>query len=85
MRVAELGEAKGTPTVPAYVSVLSDEGEFRAVDTLVSLENAQRIGMTREQMKELGWEAGTKVGVTLMEQRPEAKKKPAKRGKKVAS
>lgn len=84
-RKAELGEAKAAPSVPAYVSVLSDEGEFRAVDTLVSLESAKRVGMAREQMKELGWEPGMQVGVTVFDQKPPAKKQSGKRGKKVAS
>lgn len=85
-RTAELGEAKGVPTVPAYVSLLNEDGEFRAVDTKITVDGAKRIGMDREQMKELGWDVGTKVGVTVMEEKPEPKKKkPAARGKKVAS
>lgn len=66
-----------------FVSVLDAEGNFRAIDTVLSLDGKGRVQVPKETMSELEWKTGMSVGVTELER---ASPKPivkAGRGKKV--
>jgi arginine N-succinyltransferase len=91
-RYADLAEAKAVGSTPIYVSVLGDDGEFRAVETEAVIEGKERGGISRELMKAMGWKAGMRVGVTVLEKKKgvvkpvavETKRAPGK-GRKVKS
>lgn len=50
-----------------YVSQLTTEGEFRAVETEFGLDARGRIALPKPVMSELGWEPGSAVGVTPLD------------------
>lgn len=77
-----LAAAAGAPTHFGFVSVLTEEGEFRAVQTELSMEGRGKVGIPKGTMQALGWEAGIEVGVTPLEAlAPAPKPRRAKSGK----
>src|SRR5207253_5166959 len=50
-----------------FVSHLSAEGEFRAVQTEMMVDGKGKVGIGREVMSALGWQPGMEVGVTALE------------------
>lgn len=67
---AELSAAAASScTDHAFVSVLGEDGDFRAVEADVCLDGKRGLGMPKQLMAELGWEAGMTVGVTPIAER----------------
>ncbi len=62
-RRATLGPAAEGGDQEGLVSTLSDDGEFRGVQTLISGTGAT-VGIPTSVMEALGWEAGQAIGVT---------------------
>jgi arginine N-succinyltransferase len=53
-------------TVPAIVSTLSNEGDFRAVEAMLEWNGRGPAGVTRQTMQSLHASAGAAVGITPM-------------------
>jgi arginine N-succinyltransferase len=53
-------------THSGFVSVLNDDGEFRAIATPFALDG-KHISIPRAVMGELGWSAGLELGVSVLE------------------
>jgi arginine N-succinyltransferase len=76
---AELSAAAaGSCTDHAFVSILGEDGDFRAIEADVCLDGKRGLGMPKPLLAELGWEPGMTVGIT-----PIAERKPASRPVKV--
>jgi arginine N-succinyltransferase len=86
-RAGELGPGINAHEASArgLVSLLSPDGEFRAVD-VPYVEERGRISIPKQVMHDLGWERGQAVGLTPLDdlQPKKAERKPVK-GKKVRS
>lgn len=86
-REAELGPAidPDDATGRALVSALSNDGEFRAIDTLYVAARGE-VSIPKAGMSELGWTKGTAVGFTPLEgtsARPSKSQGAPKRRRKV--
>jgi arginine N-succinyltransferase len=67
-----LGEAVSASTcrLSGFVSVLTEDGDFRAVETVYTTDKAGRVRLPSEAMKVLQVQAGAKVGVTQLGEPP---------------
>jgi arginine N-succinyltransferase len=82
-RTADLGAATTSPTARAFVSQLDSEGNFRAVDSPVSLDGRGRVQLPRTTLSELGWSAGQSVGFTMLDDDAPKGGPKSSRGKRV--
>ena len=82
-RTGELGSATASPSGRAFVSQLDPEGNFRAVDSLVSVDARGRIQLPKATLSELGWSAGQSVGFTMLDDDSPKPGAQSSRGKKV--
>lgn len=89
-----LGEpvAKSKAKQRAIVSVLSANGEFRAIEQPVAVTSGGKVSLSREAMRTLGAEPGDTCGITIMPVRSKkakssnaGQKKPAKASTKKAT
>jgi arginine N-succinyltransferase len=69
----------------AFVSVLSDDGDFRVIEADVCLDGSSGVGIPRPLLAELGWEAGWTVGVTPVDEKKPAAPRAGKGKKKKAA
>jgi arginine N-succinyltransferase len=53
----------------AFVSVLSDDGDFRVVEADVCLDGKRGLGVPKTLLSTMGWEAGMSVGVTPLDEK----------------
>jgi arginine N-succinyltransferase len=83
---AELAAAAPSScTDHAFLSILSNDGDFRAVEADACLDGNRTAGLPRTLLAALGWEPGMTVGITPIAEKAGRAARPAKGRKKKSS